>query len=54
MSYRFSGHQTFVFRCGWLVKGVDLIRRNPHGFLEDDAIVHGNWRGGIERVRLLF
>lgn len=38
-NYRFSGHQTFVFRYGWLVKGVDLIRRNPHGFLEDDAIV---------------
>ena len=38
-NYRFSGHQTFVSRYGWLVKGVDLIRRNPHGFLEDDAIV---------------
>lgn len=39
MSYKFSGHQTFVFRYGWLVKGVELIRRNPHGFLDDDAIV---------------
>lgn len=39
MSYRFSGHQTFVFRHGWLEKGVDLIRDNPRGFLADDAIV---------------
>ncbi len=28
-NFKFSGHQTFVFRYGWLVKGVDLIRQNP-------------------------
>ena len=39
MRYKFSGHQTFAFRHGWLEKGVDLIRTNPHGFLDDDAIV---------------
>lgn len=39
MNYRFSGHQTFVFRHGWLEKGVALIRENPRGFLADDAIV---------------
>ena len=39
MSFKFSGHQTFVFRHGWLEKGVDLIRNNPRGFLADDAIV---------------
>lgn len=39
MSYKFSGHQTFVFRHGWLEKGVELVRENPRGFLADDAIV---------------
>lgn len=37
--YRFSGHQTFVFRHGWLEKGVSLIQENPHGFAEDSALV---------------
>ena len=39
MSFKFSGHQTFVFRYGWLEKGVDLVRNNPKGFNADDAIV---------------
>lgn len=37
--YRFSGHQTFVARNGWLEKGVNLILNNPHGFLDNDAVV---------------
>ena len=40
--FKFSGHQTFVARNGWLEKGVDLISKNPHGFLKDDAVIqHG-------------
>lgn len=27
-NFRFSGHQTFVFRHGWLEKGVDLVRKD--------------------------
>ncbi len=37
--FRFSGHQTFVARNGWLEKGSRLITVNPHGFLEDNAVV---------------
>ena len=36
---RFSGHQTFVARNGWLEKGVELVAENPHGFLDDSAVV---------------
>lgn len=35
---RFSGHQTFVARHGWLEKGANLVANNPHGFLDDDAV----------------
>ena len=37
--YKFSGHQTFVFRYGWLEKGVQLIQKNPHGFNDDDCLI---------------
>ena len=52
MSYKFSGHQTFVFRHGWLEKGVDLVRRNPRGFLEEDAIVElGVGKNMVESIK---
>jgi hypothetical protein len=35
----FSGHETFVFRHGWLKKAVDAVRRNPAAFTSDDALV---------------
>ena len=35
----FSGHETFVFRHGWLKKAVDALRRNPMAFGSDDALV---------------
>jgi hypothetical protein len=35
----FSGHETFVFRYGWLKKAVDAAAKNPRVFVEDDAIV---------------
>lgn len=51
-NYKFSGHQTFVFRYGWLVKGVALVRENPHGFLEDDAIVKlGVGKNMVESIK---
>ena len=37
--YRFSGHQTFVFRHGWLEKGVRAVDGCPNIFLQDDALV---------------
>lgn len=51
-NYKFSGHQTFVFRHGWLEKGVNLIRDNPRGFLEDDAIVKlGVGKNMVESIK---
>lgn len=40
--FSFSGHETFVFRYGWLKKAVDAtdtITGNPRVFTEEDAIV---------------
>lgn len=36
---RFSGHETFTLRYGWLSKAIHLIRENPQGFGDDDAMV---------------
>ena len=50
--YRFSGHQTFVARNGWLEKGVRLILNNPHGFLDDDAVVRlGVGKNMVESIK---
>ncbi|MEK7994347.1 MAG: DUF4007 family protein [Planctomycetota bacterium] len=35
----FSGHETFVFRYGWLKKAVDAVRENPSIFTSEDAMV---------------
>ena len=52
MKYKFSGHQTFVFRYGWLEKGVRLIQRNPHGFLEDDVLIQlGVGKNMVESIK---
>lgn len=37
--FKFSGHQTFVFRYGWLEKGVRGIAEHPDLFYRDDALV---------------
>ena len=37
--YKFSGHQTFVFRHGWLEKGVRAVEKRPAIFSQDDALV---------------
>lgn len=36
----FSGHETFVFRYGWLKKAVDAILENPEAFNREDAMVN--------------
>lgn len=36
---RFSGHETFTLRYGWLTKAVDLIKRDSEGFGQDDAMI---------------
>lgn len=37
--YKFSGHQTFVFRHGWLEKGVRAVEECPAIFSREDALV---------------
>jgi len=37
--YKFSGHQTFPFRYGWLVKGVRAVEDHSDIFSRDDALV---------------
>lgn len=39
LRYKFSGHQTFVFRYGWLEKGVCGVDECSTLFSEDDALV---------------
>ena len=52
MKYRFSGHQTFVFRYGWLEKGVKAVAANPDIFSADDAIVQlGVGKNMVESIR---
>jgi hypothetical protein len=35
----FGGHEKFVFRHGWLKKGVDGVKENPLIFTKDEALV---------------
>jgi hypothetical protein len=35
----FTGHETFVFRYGWLTKAVEAVADDPEVFVRDDAIV---------------
>lgn len=35
----FGGHEKFVFRYGWLKKGVDALSDNPDIFTDDKALV---------------
>ena len=37
--YRFSGHQTFPFRYGWLPKGVAAVANDSAAFSRPDALV---------------
>jgi len=34
----FGGHEKFVFRYGWLKKGVDAIKENPLVFTNEEAL----------------
>ena len=50
--YRFSGHQTFVARNGWLEKGVRLVQGDPEGFLADDVVVRlGVGKNMVESIK---
>jgi hypothetical protein len=35
----FGGHEKFVFRHGWLKKGIDAVRDNPRVFTDDEALI---------------
>jgi hypothetical protein len=50
--YKFSGHQTFVFRHGWLEKGVRGVAEQPDLFSRDDALVTlGVGKNMVESIR---
>jgi hypothetical protein len=52
MKYKFSGHQTFAFRYGWLEKGVRGMLEYPDLFSREDALVHlGVGKNMVESIR---
>ena len=38
-SFAFSGHETFVFRYGWLKKAVDAVAGRADAFSSDEVMV---------------
>lgn len=52
MKYKFSGHQTFAFRYGWLEKGVRGLLDHPDLFTREDALVLlGVGKNMVESIR---
>ena len=50
--FKFSGHQTFAFRYGWLEKGVRAVSECPTVFSEEDALVRlGVGKNMVESIR---
>ena len=50
--YKFSGHQTFTFRYGWLEKGVLEVWIKPDVFSNPDAIVRlGVGKNMVESIK---
>jgi hypothetical protein len=50
--FKFSGHQTFAFRYGWLEKGVRAAAECPTVFSEEDALVRlGVGKNMVESIR---
>ena len=41
---KFSGHETFHIREGWLTKGMQLLKENPDVFNSKNAFMH-DWLG---------
>lgn len=49
---KFSGHQTFAFRYGWLEKGVRGMMETPNLFTREDAlVVLGVGKNMVESIR---
>jgi len=52
ITFKFSGHQTFTFRYGWLEKGVRGVNEYPDLFFRDDALVSlGVGKNMVESIR---
>ncbi|MGO8748701.1 MAG: DUF4007 family protein [Thermoguttaceae bacterium] len=50
--YKFSGHQTFAFRYGWLEKGVRAVEDCPIVFSREDALVRlGVGKNMVESIK---
>lgn len=52
IKFKFSGHQTFVFRYGWLEKGVRGVEADGGIFAAEDAMVRlGVGKNMVESIR---
>jgi hypothetical protein len=52
VKHKFSGHQTFVFRYGWLEKGVRFVDGDASAFTKEDALVElGVGKNMVESIR---
>lgn len=52
LKYKFSGHQTFTFRYGWLEKGVRGLAEHSDLFFRQDALVLlGVGKNMVESIR---
>lgn len=50
--YRFSGHQTFAFRYGWIEKGVRAVDQKASALADEDALVRlGVGKNMVESIR---
>ena len=52
ITFKFSGHQTFAFRYGWLEKGIRGVEEHPGLFIRKDALVLlGVGKNMVESIR---
>lgn len=52
LRFKFSGHQTFAFRYGWLEKGTRAVADDPCVFSQEDALVRlGVGKNMVESIR---
>ena len=50
--FKFAGHETFVFRYGWLKKAIDGLQEDQYLFTNDDAIIKlGVGKNMVQSIR---
>lgn len=53
ISYRVSGHETFIFRYSWLPKAVSNVKNNPNIFKDEDRamIIFGVGKNMVRSIK---